>query len=123
MSRFKAIVRDAVEGLPASIREHLDNVVIDVEDEPTVEFLREAGFTEEEIEAGEMPLGYFIPFDGIDAGDLLDNPDRIVIFKRPHEEDFPDPAELVHEIRKTVIHEIGHHFGWDERDMEAYGLD
>lgn len=123
MSRFKAIVREAVEGLPASIREHLDNVVIDVEDEPTVEFLREAGFTEGEIEAGEMPLGYFISFDGIDAGDLLDNPDRIVIFKRPHEEDFPDPTELVREIRKTVIHEIGHHFGWDERDMEAYGLD
>ncbi len=120
MSQFKKVVREAIDTLPEEIRQHLANVVIDVEDEPSVEFLREAGFTEEEIDAGDTLYGYFMPFDGLDAPDMLENPDRILIFKNPLEEDFPDPRELLVEIRKTVIHEIAHHFGWSDRDLEKF---
>ena len=55
--------------------------------------------------------------------ELTDVPHRILIFKRPLEEDFPDPRELRKEIRKTVIHELGHHFGLNERDLEKLGLE
>ena len=61
MNKFAAVVRRAVDSLPGEIKRHLENVVIDVEEEPSVEFLLEAGFTEEEIEAGDTLYGYFMP--------------------------------------------------------------
>jgi predicted Zn-dependent protease with MMP-like domain len=120
MKKFAAVVREAIESLPDEIKEHLENVVIDVEDEPSVEFLREAGFTDEEIEEGESLYGYFMPLEGVSASEMLENPNRILIFRNPLVEDFPDPRDLRIEIRKTVIHEIAHHFGWTDRDLERF---
>jgi predicted Zn-dependent protease with MMP-like domain len=122
MKRFGEVVREAVETLPDEIRRHLENVVIDIEEAPTDEFLREAGFTDEEIDAGDTIYGYFMPFEGVSApeGLMLENPNRIIIFKFPLEEDFPDPRDLTIEIRKTVVHEIAHHFGWSDRDLERF---
>lgn len=115
-----AIVEEVIATLPEVIMRHLDNVVIDVEDAPTDDFLCEAGFTEEEIDAGETVYGYFMPLEGVSASDMLENPNRIIIFKFPLEEDFPDPRELRIEVRKTVVHEIAHHFGWSDRDLERF---
>jgi predicted Zn-dependent protease with MMP-like domain len=123
MKTFAAVVRRAVETLPESIKEHLENVVIDVEAEPSVEFLREAGFTDEEIDAGDTLYGYFMPLDVERAAEMLEHPDRIIIFRNPLEEDFPDRHELLTEIRKTVVHEIAHHFGWTDRDLEPFDDD
>jgi predicted Zn-dependent protease with MMP-like domain len=120
MKEFMAIVEQAIDSLPEAIKRHLDNVVIDVEEAPTDDFLREAGFTDDEIDAGESLYGYFMPLEGITAADMLENPNRILIFKFPLEEDFPDPHELRIEIRKTVVHEIAHHFGWSDRDLEEF---
>lgn len=135
MSQFAKVVRDAVDTLPPAIRRHLDNVVIDVEDEPSVKLLRLAGFSDEDIDAGDTLYGWYVPFDAVlqtegssafasvSATDMLENLDRILIFKNPLEEDFPDRAELLIEIRKTVIHEIAHHFGWSDRDLERFDDD
>ena len=120
MKKFAAVVREAVDTLPDEIRRHMENVVIDVEDEPSVEFLREAGFTDEEIDAGETLYGYFMPLEGVSASEMLENPNRILIFRNPLEEDFPDPRDLLIEIRKTVVHEIAHHFGLTDRDLEKF---
>lgn len=120
MKQFMAVVREAIDSLPEAIRQHLENVVIDVETAPDDEFLRQAGFTEDEIAAGETLYGYFMPMEGVTAADMLDTPSRIIIFKYPLEEDFPDPRDLRTEIRKTVIHEIAHHFGWTDRDLERF---
>ena len=120
MKKFAAVVREAIDTLPDEIRRHMENVVIDVEDEPSVEFLREAGFTDEEIDAGETLYGYFMPLEGVTASEMLENPNRILIFRNPLEEDFPDPRDLLIEIRKTVVHEIAHHFGLTDRDLEKF---
>jgi predicted Zn-dependent protease with MMP-like domain len=120
MKKFGSIVRKVVENLPEQIKQYLENVVIDVEEEPSIEFLREAGFTEEEIADGDTLFGYFMPLEGLAAAEMLDNPDRIIVFKNPLEDEFPDPRELRIEIRKTVIHEIAHHFGWSDRDLEQF---
>ena len=123
MKRFVAIVEEAIDTLPPVIKQHLENVVIDVEEAPTDDFLREAGFTDEEIEAGETLYGYFMPLEGASATEMLENPNRIIIFKFPLEEDFPDERDLRIEIRKTVVHEIAHHFGWSDRDLEEFDAD
>ncbi len=120
LKKFATIVRKAIESLPDEIERCLANVVIDVEEEPSSEFLRTAGFTEEEIAAGDTLYGYFMPLNGPAATEMLDNPSRIIVFKNPLEDDFPDPKELRIEIRKTVIHEIAHHFGWSDRDLESF---
>ena len=111
-----------METLPQEIAQHLDNVVVDVEDEPDDATLREMGFTEEEIAAGDSLYGLFVPMPLLmpDGVDFLDHPHRILIYKRPLEEDFPDPKQLRTEIRKTVIHELAHHFGWSDRDLERF---
>jgi predicted Zn-dependent protease with MMP-like domain len=120
MQQFGEVVREAVESLPDEIKQYLENIVIDVEEAPTDEFLREAGYTEEEIDAGDTLYGYFMPMEGVSAAEMLENPNRILIFKFPLEEDFPDPHDLKIEIRKTVVHEIAHHFGWTDRDLEKF---
>jgi predicted Zn-dependent protease with MMP-like domain len=120
MKKFAAIVRRAIDSLPDEIKAHLENVVIDVEEEPSIEFLREAGFTDEEIDAGDSLYGYFMPLEGASASEMLENPNRIIIFRNPLEEDFPDRRDLLIEIRKTVIHEIAHHFGLSDRDLEKF---
>ena len=120
MKTFAAVVRRAIDSLPDEIKRHLENVVIDVDEEPSVEFLREAGFTEEEIDEGDSLYGYFMPLEGVQAEDMLENPNRIIIFRNPLQEDFPDPDELHIEIRKTVVHEIAHHFGLTDRDLAKF---
>jgi predicted Zn-dependent protease with MMP-like domain len=120
MTKFAAVVREAIDSLPEEIMRHLENVVIDVEEEPSVEFLREAGFTDEEIDEGDSLYGYFMPMEGVSASEMLENPNRILIFRNPLEEDFPDRRDLLIEIRKTVIHEIAHHFGLSDRDLEKF---
>ena len=125
LRRFGQIVAQVMETLPEEFRPYLDNVVIDVEEEPTAETLRQVGFTDEEIAAGESLYGLFepmklpTPWSG-DVVSLSDLPHRIVIYKRPLEEDFTDRRELMDEIRKTVIHELAHHFGYTDRDLEKW---
>ena len=61
-----------------------------------------------------------VPERGDDAGLL---PNRIADYRRPLEEDFPDPAELEQEIRVTVLHELGHYFGLDEDRLAELGYE
>jgi predicted Zn-dependent protease with MMP-like domain len=121
LQRFGRVVARVMEALPEELRQHLDNVVVDVEDEPDVATLRRVGFTEEEIAEGETLYGVFEPLD-LATGDALavDLPHRICVYKRPLEEDFPTRRELTTQIRKTVIHEVAHHFGYSDRDLERW---
>jgi predicted Zn-dependent protease with MMP-like domain len=121
LRRFGGIVRRVLESLPEEITRHLDNVVVDVEDEPDPRTLREMGFTPDEIGDGESLYGLFVPMQTMpDEGDFMDQPHRILIYKNPLEDDFPDPRALRIEIRKTVVHELAHHFGWTDRDLERF---
>jgi|SRR6516165_9907947 predicted Zn-dependent protease with MMP-like domain len=127
LRRFGQIVREVMETLPEEFYPYLENVVVDVEEEPDEKTLRDAGFTPEEIAEGATLLGLFepmplpSPWSG-EAVHVRDMQRRLRIFKRPHEEAFTDPKVLLDEIRKTVIHELGHHFGLDERDVRRLGL-
>lgn len=125
LRRFGRIVARVMETLPEEFLPYLDNLVVDVEREPDERTLRRAGLSEEEIAEGETLYGLFDPLelpsgyagDVIDTGAMLH---RLLIFKRPLEDDFPDRRDLLIEIRKTVIHELAHHFGFNERDLERF---
>lgn len=114
-----------METLPKEFEPFLDNVVVEVADEPDYELLLRAGLTEEEIEEGESLLGLFDPLElpspwAADSVDYHDMMHRLWIFKRPLEEEYPDPKRLRIEVRKTVIHELAHHFGYTDRDLERF---
>jgi predicted Zn-dependent protease with MMP-like domain len=125
LRKFGQIVARVMETLPDELKEHLDNVVVDVEEEPDRGTLLRAGLTEHEIDEGESLLGLFDPLqlptpfsgDAIDTNAMLH---RLVIYKRPLEEEFPERRELLDQIRKTVIHELAHHFGYTDRDLERW---
>jgi len=126
LQKFGRIVAGVLETLPEEFKPYLENLVVDVEEEPDERTLREQGFTPEEIADGESLYGLFCPFPiagepdfgGVAADDLPLH--RIIVFKNPLEDDFPEPRELRREISRTVIHELAHHFGYTERDLEPF---
>lgn len=128
LNKFGRLVARVMEALPEPFRPFLDNLVVDVEDEPGERTLREQGFTAQEIAEGETLYGLFVPFPrqlSLDDGGAIDDAHehplhRLIIYKNPLEEDFPDPRELRTEIRRTVIHELAHHFGYSERDLDPF---
>ena len=117
--RFLRLVRRALAGLPPPFRERLSNVDMVVKRRPGLDDLREAG-----LGPGETLYGLYsgVPLtERSNYGFVL--PDKITIFQQALEQDFPDETELVEEVRKTVLHEIAHHFGISDEKLAEMGLE
>jgi len=107
---FESAVRDAIETLP----EEFENVAIVVKDEPDEKELRALGV---ETETDELfGLYHGVPLTERGSG-LFGLPDRIEIYSGPILRSFDTVAEIVAEIRNTVIHELGHHMGLTDSEM------
>ncbi len=119
LDRFEEIVAEEMDALPEEIRRHLHNVAVVVEDEPDRETLLDLGLDPEEDSLYGFYDGTPISERGDSFGFAL--PDRIVIYYRPLTEDFGDEYHLRREIRKTVVHEVGHFFGLSDREIERMG--
>jgi predicted Zn-dependent protease with MMP-like domain len=117
-ARFQRLVEQAVRSLPSSIRERLDNVDFVVESEPS------SAHREFSTDDAEELFGLYegIPKSERGSSYSMVMPDRIVIFQGPLERAFSDPLEIAEEIRVTVLHELAHHFGFDEEQIEELGL-
>ena len=111
---FYDLVERALEGLPPELAELLDNVAIVVEDWPERSTLEDYG--------EDTLYGLYEGVPLSERGDAYYGvlPDRITIFRRPLERDFGF-GELEEQIRVTVVHEIAHHFGFDEDRIEELG--
>jgi predicted Zn-dependent protease with MMP-like domain len=112
MSReeFEAAVSDALDAVPPELAKLMNNVVVLVEDEAPADAPDLLGLYE------GTPLTE--RYDNWAAGSL---PDRITIFRRPTLEFCRTSAEVVDEVRVTVIHEIAHHFGIDDDRLHDLG--
>lgn len=121
--RFDEIVEAALDSIPDRFWDELENVIFTVADEPDEEQLDAAQDWNSVSAEGEL-LGLYdgTPLTERDGsygtGDL---PDVITVFKGPHERCFEDEDELAEEVRKTVVHEVGHYFGNDEETLAAMG--
>ena len=116
---FEDLVVEAVDSLPEEIRDWLDNVAIVVQDWPTAEQLAQAGVGRRDLLFG-LYVGVPKTRRGVTYGETV--PDKIVIFQRPIELVCRTPAQVRGQVRKTVLHEIGHHFGMDEGQLRAAGV-
>ena len=117
--RFHELVAAALDEIPEPFRTHMVNVEVVVEDEPSDELLRELGLDPRRDTLYGLydgAAGDAAPFDA-----PLALPDRIAIYYRPLVRDFRTSTAIRREIRKTVIHEVGHLFGLDDDEIEAEG--
>jgi predicted Zn-dependent protease with MMP-like domain len=95
---FEEHVRRALDELPPDLARGLENVAVVIEDEhPDDPDL----------------LGLFEQEEWLPA--------KITIYRLPLQESFPEPDELEHEIRVTVLHELAHYFGIDEGRLDELG--
>jgi len=113
---LEAVAREAFAGVPLQLRRFIQNVLIRVEDFPDDE-------TMEDLEC-DSPFDLLGLYRGVDLTQksVLDTPediDRIYLYRRPILDYWCETGEdLTHVVRHVLIHEIGHHFGLSDDDME-----
>jgi predicted Zn-dependent protease with MMP-like domain len=115
-SEFEKVVMEALASLPKRFSDLIDNVVIAVEDEPTAEDLVEIEPDDDDEDAEILGIYRGVALTDRD-GTAPYLPDEIAIFRGPINRVARTRAEAVHEVRETVIHEIGHYFGLDDEEM------
>jgi predicted Zn-dependent protease with MMP-like domain len=98
MDRFEEAVTAAIDSIPEHFAPYLENV----------QFVIEPA-------SGEGMLGLYEGATVMESGEWL--PDRVTIYKAEHEAECSDWPEIVDEVRRTILHEVGHHFGMEERDL------
>lgn len=105
-SEFDRIAAEAWRSIPAAFQARLRNTLAVVEQLPDVD----------DVAGGFDPdtLGVYEGATAL-AGD--DWPERIVLYQRNHENVCANLGALREEVRRTVLHEVGHHFGMDEHEL------
>ena len=118
LAEFERLVHRALEELPEEFRSRFDNVDVVIEDWPTREQLVGSG-----LEESDSLLGLYegIPLTERYGYDLV-LPDKITLFKGAIEAMCSSQDEVVQEVRKTVVHEVAHHFGIDDDALDEMGV-
>jgi len=115
------LVEECLEALHPAIRDFLGGVAIILEDVPDQEMLRSLDPPASPLEL----LGFFSGHSLMERS-LEDPwshfPPTIVLFRRNIERHAGNRPNLIHQLRITIFHEIGHFLGLDETDLEARGL-
>ena len=118
--RFEELVEEAVAEIPEPFRAYLENVEIVIENDPSPSLLRGMGLDPRRDSLFGLYQG--VPLTDRGANDSMLLPDRITIFYRPLVRSFATPDAIRREVRRTVIHEIGHFFGLDEEQIQKDGF-
>ena len=117
-AQFYKLVEAALEELPEQFADFLEEVPVEVRDQPDVSQLRSA-----HVGRNGLLLGLYVgrPRTVRSVEDSGTLPDLIYIFQQPIETVCNSEDELIRQVRVTVLHEIGHHFGLSEEDLERLG--
>jgi predicted Zn-dependent protease with MMP-like domain len=119
-TRFGELVERAIDLLPERFGEFLEEVPVQIEWRPSRRMLRSVG-----LEDDELLFGLYQGANLMDRSEVEGRgtpvPNHILIFQEDHELVAKNEQDLVEQVRKTVLHEIGHHFGMDEDDLEELG--
>jgi predicted Zn-dependent protease with MMP-like domain len=116
---FEDLVREALDDLPEEFAERLDNVAVVIEDEPAPGLLRSMGMDPRRHTLFGLYQGVPLHLRGDSYGGVL--PDKITIFYRPLVQACRTPDGVRRQVRKTVIHEIGHFFGLSDKAIRDLG--
>ncbi len=98
MEQFEAAAQAAVDSIPDDFKPYLENTVFIIEES-----------------SSEGLMGLYEGATALGAGEGM--PERITLYKRAHERAAGSMEELVEEVRETILHEVGHHFGMEEDEL------
>jgi predicted Zn-dependent protease with MMP-like domain len=112
---FDHLVEQAIASLPAQYARWLDEVPIIVEDRPSPADLK--GLPDPEEDEGD-PVGMYISR----AAGLGDLPPRVMLYREPLMDACDTREQIADEIRRTLLHELGHHAGLDEDALDELGF-
>lgn len=105
--RFDELVAEALDGIPEEFARAMRNVAVFVEDEP------------DDPELLGLYVGIPLTERTTAYGGVL--PDRIIIYRNTICALCETESEVIDEVRKTVVHEIAHHFGIDDERLHELG--
>jgi predicted Zn-dependent protease with MMP-like domain len=107
--RFEVLVSAALDDVPPELTALIDNCVVLVEDDPPAD--------------DPDLLGVYVgtPLTERGPGYTMTLPDRIIVFRNPTLSMCASEEEVVAEVHITVVHEIAHHFGIDDRRLHDLG--
>ena len=106
LERVEQFAEEALRGLPEPLRSAAQELLVTVSHEPGVDRYGE----------------FYGLLKGMESG-LGEPPPEVTIYAATLLADFPDAEELRREVRRTLIHEIGHYLGLSEEDLHARGLE
>jgi predicted Zn-dependent protease with MMP-like domain len=110
------LARQVLAAIPAPFADHLPEIVFRVEEFPDDAVLADLG--------AESPYDITGLYHGIPVGDrdgltLADGPDMIFLYRQPLLSEWCESGEALEDIiTHLIIHEVGHHFGLSDDDME-----
>ena len=117
LAEMEAMAHDIFERLPPDFRRLSEDVVVRVDDFPTDEVLDDME-AESEFDLLGLFQGTGLPFRS--SQDIAPMPNMVWLYRRPILDYWAEHDEaLGHIVRHVLIHEIGHHFGLSDQDMEA----
>lgn len=121
LAEIETMAHDVFRRLPRTFRDLCEDVVIRVDDFPTDEVLDEME-CESEFDLLGLFQGVGLPHQSND--DIARLPNMIWLYRRPMLDYWAEHDETLGQIiRHVLIHEIGHHFGLSDEDMEAIEAD
>ncbi|MDH5468595.1 MAG: metallopeptidase family protein [Candidatus Aminicenantes bacterium] len=113
--RFEELVEEALDELPIKFRKRIQNLAVVVEDKPSREVYERTGSSPFGLLLG---LYHGVPFKhrGPFYGNLP--PDVITIYQKPIEQICTTEEEIKKKVREVVFHEVGHYFGFDDKELK-----
>ena len=116
---FEKLILEVVAELPPEFQQHIHNLDIVVKWRPSPAELRRAG-----LRYGGTLFGLYlgVPLTRRGAHYNMALPDKIVIYQEPHERLYASPQEMAQQVRQTLLHEIGHYMGIDEKRLRELGV-
>ena len=116
--RFDELIERAIDTLPAKFRDALDNLIIERQEHPDEHTRQLMGLGPNDLLLG-LYAGIPLTQRHVDAPPPL--PDRIILYRQQILAACRTEAEFVEQLRRTLLHEIGHYFGMDEEELAQAG--
>ena len=111
---FENMVVNAISELPEYFREKMQNVTIHIEELPDKDILKSLGYKSPYSLLG-LYQGIPVTRRGIHYRNVM--PDRITIYRKPILNRNKNSQDVKDDIKRVVLHEIGHYFGLNEREL------
>lgn len=133
--RFDRLLNQVLSKLPMRVRELFDEAPIIIDDRPSKDLLEDLDLDPDDQTLCGLYTG--TPLIERSVDDAPRSPDSIHLFREgilEHAGGWDHHADgegqlvggddaIAREIRITILHELGHHFGLDENDLERMGYD